>query len=341
MSGCKAELKVAMKTPEAPPPPADTDGDGIPDDTDACVTEAEDGNAPDPKDGCPNKDLDGDGIPIPTDTCPTEKETVNGFEDGDGCPDTKPLVQVTAKAVQVNEKIHFKKGSSDLEADATPIIDALAKVLIEHKDLDLIEVGGHASNEGPDWLNRTLTQGRVDSVAKALVEKGVAKNRLVSQGYGFHCPAVAGEGDDAHSKNRRVEFKILRKNGADTGVSQGCEGAVKANIRMVKIPKPIKAAVKAAVAAATPAKKAPVLRSATAKKAPAPIAPAKAAAPTKAAPAKSAVAPAAAPATKPINAPAAAPKKAVVPAKAAPAKPAAPAAPAKAVPAKPAAPATK
>ncbi|NRA34015.1 MAG: OmpA family protein, partial [Polyangiaceae bacterium] len=67
MSGCKAELKVAMKTPEAPPPPADTDGDGIPDDTDACVTEAEDGNAPDPKDGCPNKDLDGDGIPIPTD----------------------------------------------------------------------------------------------------------------------------------------------------------------------------------------------------------------------------------------------------------------------------------
>ena len=33
------------------------------------------------------RDFDGDGIPDDRDACPTRPETVNGFQDGDGCPD--------------------------------------------------------------------------------------------------------------------------------------------------------------------------------------------------------------------------------------------------------------
>jgi len=56
----------------APPPPKDTDGDGIPDVDDACPTE------PGPraaiqKNGCPRpKDTDGDGILDVDDASPTE-----------------------------------------------------------------------------------------------------------------------------------------------------------------------------------------------------------------------------------------------------------------------------
>jgi len=35
----------------------------------------------------PPPDFDGDGIPDDRDACPTRPETVNGFRDGDGCPD--------------------------------------------------------------------------------------------------------------------------------------------------------------------------------------------------------------------------------------------------------------
>ena len=45
-------------------------------------------------DGCPDivdylitGDTDGDGIPNQTDLCPYNKETYNKFEDWDGCPD--------------------------------------------------------------------------------------------------------------------------------------------------------------------------------------------------------------------------------------------------------------
>ncbi len=66
----------------------DTDGDGIPDDIDACPTEPEDHKDPDPNDGCPApSDRDGDGIPDQFDKCPDEPEDKDGIQDQDGCPE--------------------------------------------------------------------------------------------------------------------------------------------------------------------------------------------------------------------------------------------------------------
>ena len=36
-------------------------------------------------------DTDGDGIPDSSDSCPTQAETFNGVEDSDGCPDVATL----------------------------------------------------------------------------------------------------------------------------------------------------------------------------------------------------------------------------------------------------------
>ncbi|HEX3777837.1 MAG TPA: thrombospondin type 3 repeat-containing protein, partial [Polyangiaceae bacterium] len=116
----------------------DTDKDGIPDSSDACPTEPEDGQPPNPSDGCPNKDLDGDGIPVPEDKCPNEKgvapdgcpapdrdgdgipdavdkcpdkpETKNGYEDEDGCPDELP--KAVAKFSGVIRGIEFDFGKA-------------------------------------------------------------------------------------------------------------------------------------------------------------------------------------------------------------------------------------
>ena len=69
-------------TPEnepTPPPPEDTDGDGIPDSEDACINDS----APGTVDGCPEEDTDGDGIPDSEDAC------INDSAPGtvDGCPE--------------------------------------------------------------------------------------------------------------------------------------------------------------------------------------------------------------------------------------------------------------
>lgn len=239
IAGCTAEATIGgrVETPP-PPPPADGDGDGILDPDDKCPTAKEDGQPPDPNDGCPNADVDGDGIPVPADKCPTEPETVNGFEDEDGCPDKKPLVNVTATEFKIGQKILFAHNSADISPDSTNILDAVAEAMKKYPDVQLVEVGGHASVEGDATYNRTLTQKRVDSVMKALTERGVAKDRLLAQGYGLYCPLDAGTTEEAHEKNRRVEFKILQRAGKDTGVERGCEKALKSGVVLKKLPAP-------------------------------------------------------------------------------------------------------
>lgn len=231
--GAEAQLGGQVDFPAPELPPADQDGDGIPDPNDKCPTVKEDGKAPNPNDGCPNLDEDNDGIPVPQDKCPTEPETANGFEDEDGCPDKKPLVQIVGQEVKINQKILFKHDSAKIEPESNELLDAVAKIIKDHPELQVIEVGGHASQEGDDQYNRRLTQKRVESVVAALTERGVQKERLIPQGYGFHCALSATD----HEQNRRVEFKILVRDGKLTDVQRGCETAAKAGIT----PKPIPA----------------------------------------------------------------------------------------------------
>jgi outer membrane protein OmpA-like peptidoglycan-associated protein len=68
-------------------PDLDNDGDGIPDVSDACPDEPEDRDGFQDSDGCPDRDNDGDGIPDAADKCPDQAEDFDGFEDEDGCPD--------------------------------------------------------------------------------------------------------------------------------------------------------------------------------------------------------------------------------------------------------------
>lgn len=68
-------------------PDVDNDGDGIADAADKCPLQAETVNAINDSDGCPDGDSDRDGIEDSEDKCPAKAETVNGFEDSDGCPD--------------------------------------------------------------------------------------------------------------------------------------------------------------------------------------------------------------------------------------------------------------
>ncbi len=94
-SATAAEALAACAAPKGPPArifePApgrgDGDGDGVPDATDACLTEREDVDGWLDGDGCPDPDNDGDGIGDQVDQCPSEAEDRDGYEDIDGCPE--------------------------------------------------------------------------------------------------------------------------------------------------------------------------------------------------------------------------------------------------------------
>jgi outer membrane protein OmpA-like peptidoglycan-associated protein len=65
----------------------DTDGDGVPDAEDVCITVPEDLDGFKDSDGCPDVDDDGDGVMDGVDRCPRDAEDRDGFMDQDGCPD--------------------------------------------------------------------------------------------------------------------------------------------------------------------------------------------------------------------------------------------------------------
>jgi outer membrane protein OmpA-like peptidoglycan-associated protein len=261
--GCTggAQLKADVKTPEPvqePAPPADADGDGILDDgTDKCVAEKEDGLPPDAKDGCVSTDPDADGILGAADKCPKEPETVNGFADEDGCPDVKPKVMIVGNEVKITEKIMFAFGKADIDKASDELIKNIAQVIKENPQIEFLEVAGHADKVGNDYVNVQLTKNRAGAVVKALETLGVEKIRMRAAGYGRYCPIDPGDTEEAKEKNRRVEFKIMRMKGKDTGIELGCAEAAAKGIKPAGVPATAPGGASAKPADAKPAEKKP------------------------------------------------------------------------------------
>jgi outer membrane protein OmpA-like peptidoglycan-associated protein len=65
----------------------DSDNDGILDEADHCIDQAEDMDTFEDDDGCPDLDNDKDGVEDAADQCQDKAEDKDSFEDTDGCPE--------------------------------------------------------------------------------------------------------------------------------------------------------------------------------------------------------------------------------------------------------------
>ncbi|MBL8921721.1 MAG: OmpA family protein [Myxococcaceae bacterium] len=209
------EAPTPAPTPEPAPPvsapatPADFDKDGVPDDDDRCPVLAEDRDAFEDDDGCPEPDNDHDGVPDAKDKCPFEAETINGVKDDDGCPDKGAgAVTVTATAVELKGTIQFKTASATLQPSATPLLKQVAATLKAAATLS-IEIQGHTDDVGNAVKNIALSKRRAETIRAFLVKAGVPANRLVATGFGPTRPLASNKTAAGREQNRRVEFLIL------------------------------------------------------------------------------------------------------------------------------------
>ncbi|WP_157069404.1 OmpA family protein [Sandaracinus amylolyticus] len=202
-------------------PDPDNDQDGILDTDDLCPNDPEDRDGFQDADGCPDPDNDVDRILDRDDSCPNDPETYNGTEDDDGCPDRGTVV-IEENSIIILEKIYFETDSAQIQSRSFPIIDAVAATLIGNPHITLVEIQGHADERGDDEYNLRLTSDRAAAVVEALVQRGVARDRLRSGGYGERCPVDPRHTAEAWEQNRRVEFKIIRTADGPTGVEVAC-----------------------------------------------------------------------------------------------------------------------
>ncbi|MDO5290385.1 MAG: OmpA family protein [Pseudomonadota bacterium] len=110
----------------------------------------------------------------------------------------------------------FAFNSDRLLPTAGPRLDKLARFLADHPDR-LLRVEGYTDGVGSDAYNLNLSQRRAAAVQQALVQRGVAAQRITTAGYGKAHPVASNATAEGRALNRRVEVIIAD----DQGVLRG------------------------------------------------------------------------------------------------------------------------
>ena len=105
------------------------------------------------------------------------------------------------------DDVLFDTGKAQLKTGATRSIDQIAAFLKENPDRR-VQVEGFTDSQGPDEYNLELSQSRADSVAMAIIQRGVDAQRVRALGYGEGYPVASNDSAGSRQLNRRVEIIV-------------------------------------------------------------------------------------------------------------------------------------
>ena len=123
----------------------------------------------------------------------------------------RPRVVIKTAEIGLRRQISFALGSDEILPNSEPILMEVADALIRNPDLELIEIQGHTDSRGDLEVNMLLSQRRAEAVLQWLVQHGVQPARLVAKGYGPTRPLAPNITAYNRARNRRVQFKIVRR----------------------------------------------------------------------------------------------------------------------------------
>ena len=105
--------------------------------------------------------------------------------------------------------VFFDYDSSSIRADAQPSIGAAARYLTQHTGVKVL-IGGYCDDRGSAEYNITLGESRANSAKEALVNAGVASNRIRVISYGKERQFCTEETESCWQQNRRAQFSVDR-----------------------------------------------------------------------------------------------------------------------------------
>ncbi|HTZ34520.1 MAG TPA: flagellar motor protein MotB [Stellaceae bacterium] len=120
-------------------------------------------------------------------------------------------LQPLGVVIDINEMLLFASGKADLTPDALPLIDRIAKILVDlHYQ---IQVNGftdnvpiHTAQFDSNW---DLSATRAISVVKRFVAAGIDPTLLVGAGFGEYHPIAPNSSPEGKAANRRVSIVVV------------------------------------------------------------------------------------------------------------------------------------
>ena len=127
------------------------------------------------------------------------------------CELERQLVAVEEEQVVILEQIQFAFDSDEILSASFGLMQQIADALTQNPQIRVVEIQGHTDDQGTYEYNENLSQRRANSVQRWLVEHGIEQARLRARGYGESRPLVNDTTEEARSRNRRVEFRIMER----------------------------------------------------------------------------------------------------------------------------------
>jgi OOP family OmpA-OmpF porin len=132
--------------------------------------------------------------------------------DGDGVPDNLDKCPGTPKGARVNkdgcwviEHVLFDFDKYNIKPQFCHLLDEAAVVFVNNPGLR-VRIEGHTDNIGTAAYNMKLSLRRANAVMNYFIKKGIAKERLRSEGFGFTRPVATNETAEGRALNRRVQL---------------------------------------------------------------------------------------------------------------------------------------
>lgn len=108
---------------------------------------------------------------------------------------------------------HFDKGSAQgtvQSANELAKLVALIRRRLGQEPAKSLEVGGHASSEGPEYLQSRLGRERAEYLARYLEKHGIPEERIALRNYAATRPVMGKDGEDL-AASRRVTVRLVDK----------------------------------------------------------------------------------------------------------------------------------
>ena len=111
------------------------------------------------------------------------------------------------------EDIYYDFDRHDIRPDAAAVLDELVRTMRDNPTLR-IELSSHTDSRGSHAYNEALSQRRAQSAVDYLVSRGIARERMVAQGYGERrlanrCADGVPCSREEHQANRRTMVTVL------------------------------------------------------------------------------------------------------------------------------------